>query len=103
MGLTDITMTVSNPADTSRPRVLTFLIDSGTLHPVVPQNVLLALGINSQRTESFFLADCTHIQREVGHALFTYQGKVAPSPVIFGEPGDALLLGVLRSLTKTSR
>src|SRR5262249_11389323 len=95
MGLTDITMTVSNPVDPSRSRELTFLIDSGAVYPVVPRDLLHQLVLPPQRTESFSLADCTHIEREVGYALFTYQGKVAPSPVIFGEPGDALLLGVI--------
>jgi len=95
MGLTDLTMTVSNPADPSRSRELTFLIDSGAMFPVVPRDVLSEIGVTPQKTESFSLADCTHIQREVGHALFTYKRNVPPAPVIFGEPGDAILLGVM--------
>src|SRR5262245_44923381 len=95
MGLTHMTLTVSNPADPSRARELTFLIDSGALFPVVPRDVLQEIGIAPQRTESFSLADCTQIQREVGAAMFTYQGKTSPAPVIFGEPGDAILLGVV--------
>jgi hypothetical protein len=33
--------------------------------------------------------------REVGAAMFLYEGKSSPAPVIFGEPGDAVLPGVL--------
>jgi clan AA aspartic protease len=95
MGLTDIKMTVSNPADPSRLQELTFLIDSGAIFPVVPRETLAELGILPQRTESFSLADCTHIEREVGTAMFTYKGKTSAAPVIFGEPGDAILLGVV--------
>src|SRR5881397_1862876 len=74
MGLTDITMTVSNPADTSRWRELTFLIDSGAIFAVAPRDVLSEIGITPLRVESFSLADCTRIQREVGAAMFSYQG-----------------------------
>src|SRR5262245_9672391 len=88
-------MTVSNPADPNRSRELTFLIDSGAIFAVVPRDVLQELGITPIRTESFSLADCTRIQREVGAAMFSYQGKTSPAPVIFGEPGDATLLGVV--------
>ena len=95
MGLTDITMTVSNPADPTRSREVTFLVDSGAISAVVPREILLELGMTPQRVESFSLADCTRIQREVGNAMFTNRGKVAAAPVIFGEPGDATLLGTL--------
>src|SRR5262245_2156460 len=95
MGLTDITMTISNPADPARERELTFLIDSGAIFAVVPREILEELGIKPIRVEQFSLADCTHIRREVGAATFTYQGKSSPAPVIFGEPGDAVLLGVV--------
>ena len=95
MGLTDITMTVSNPADPNRARDVKFLVDSGAICAVVPRKILAEIGIVPQRVESFSLADCTNIQREVGSAMFTYQGKMSAAPVIFGEEGDAVLLGVI--------
>lgn len=41
------------------------------------------------------LADGTEIARRTGAALFRFRGEEAASTVIFGEPGDASLLGVV--------
>jgi len=95
MGLTDISMIVSNPADRSRSRDVKFLVDSGAICAVVPRTILAEIGVAPERVESFSLADCTQIRREVGSAMFTYQGKTSAAPVIFGEEGDAVLLGVI--------
>ena len=46
-----------------------------------------------RETKSFILADGTEVRRSVGHVLFRFNGDEAPSPVIFGEPGDSVLLG----------
>jgi clan AA aspartic protease len=93
MGLTRLTMTVSNVSDQSRSREVEFLIDSGAVYSLVPREVLSQLGIVPQRVQFFSMVDGTAVQREVGHAMFTFQGQSAPSPVIFGEPGDEPLLG----------
>ena len=95
MGLTDVRVIVSNPADPSRARELTFLVDSEAIYSVVPREILSAIGILPEGVESFSLADFTQIRREVGHAAFTFKGKRRISPVMFGEEGDATLLGVL--------
>ncbi len=39
------------------------------------------------------LADGTEITREIGDAVFRISGQQGASPVIFGEAGDAALLG----------
>jgi len=93
MGLTRLTMAVSNVSNPSRFREVHFLIDSGAVYSLVPREVLSQLGIVPQRVHFFSMVDGTEIQREVGHAMFTFEGRAAPSPVIFGEPGDQPLLG----------
>ena len=45
--------------------------------------------------ESFRLANNTRIIRRKGSALFRYGDEIGSADVIFGEPGDAALLGVL--------
>jgi clan AA aspartic protease len=95
MGLTDVRAIVRNPADHSKSQELRFLVDSGAIYSVVPRNVLLALGIQPDDVESFSLADMTPIRREIGEAAFTFQGRTRSSPVMFGEDGDAILLGVM--------
>ena len=95
MGLTSVHVTVTNPSDLSRSRGLEFLVDSGAIFSVVPRQILLDLGIFPDGIEYFKLADLTRIERQVGEASFTFQGKTRTSPVMFGEEGDATLLGVM--------
>ena len=95
MGLTDVKVTVSNPANPSRSRELRFIVDSGAIYSVVPREVLVEIGVQPIEVESFSLADLTQVEREVGQAGFTFQGRTRFSPVMFGEEGDATLLGVM--------
>ena len=95
MGLTDVRAIVKNPADPTRAQELKFLVDSGVIYSVVPRSVLLDLGIQPDDVESFSLADMPPIRREIGEAVFTFQGRTRSSPVMFGEEGDATLLGVM--------
>ena len=67
------------------------LVDSGAILSVAPASELRKLGIEPEKTERFSLADGSFVTREVGIARF----EVAGAPVIFGEPGDAWLLGAL--------
>lgn len=93
MGLTVLRVKVGNPA---KPRVteeLEFLVDSGAVYSVVPSRVLRKLGIKPLAIQEFRLADGSTITRKKGIALFKYQDKVGGADVIFGEPGDSLLLG----------
>jgi predicted aspartyl protease len=42
---------------------------------------------------SFSLADGTSIKRRISSAYFEYEGEGGPAPIIYGEEGDAALLG----------
>ena len=95
MGLTDVRAIVSNPTDRSRARELKFLVDSGAIYSVVPGDILFEIGIVPIEVESLSLADLTQVEREVGEAAFTFRDRTRTSPVMFGEEGDAILLGVM--------
>jgi len=71
------------------------LVDSGAPFAIVPAAVLRRLGMRPRRREQFRLADGTAITRRVAIAGFEYEGHVGGATVIFGEPGDAPLLGAL--------
>jgi predicted aspartyl protease len=86
---------ISNPADRSRGIDAEMLVDSGAIFSVVPADELRALGMAPEKTERFSLADGSSVTREVGIARFEVAGRTGGAPVIFGEPGDAWLLGVL--------
>jgi clan AA aspartic protease len=95
VGLTFLTVEIANPARPSKTRKVEFLVDSGAVYSVVPSNVLRALGIKPIATEEFRLADGSKIARKKGGALFRLEGRLGTADVIFGEEGDAVLLGAL--------
>jgi predicted aspartyl protease len=95
MGLTALHVEVGNPTDLEAREDVDFLIDSGASYSVVPGAILNRLGIRPLVEETFRLADGSEIRRKKGIALFRYGERVGGADVIFGEPDDAVLLGVL--------
>ena len=95
MGITCVPVRISNPADRARAIDAEMIVDSGAIFSVVPADELDALGIAPEKVERFALADGTSVTRRVGIARFEVAGEVGGAPVIFGEPGDAWLLGAL--------
>lgn len=92
MAITFLKVRVSNPARPSESRECEFLVDSGALHSVMPDELLRGLGIEPTSSEEFILANGEVITKSVGNALFEYKGKLRAAPVIFGEK-DIFLLG----------
>lgn len=95
MGLTHVEVTVVNPADVERAEKLALLVDSGAMYSVVPEGVLRRLGIEPHSAQTFTLADGSRIRRPLGDAVFLYQDRRGASPVIFGQEGDSMLLGII--------
>ena len=93
MGLTEVRVRVGNPADVSKSAELEFLIDSGAVYTVAPGEVLSNLGIAPHSKRDFILANGEVVHRRIGTATFEYRETRGDSLVIFGEPGDAALLG----------
>jgi len=93
MGLTTVELEVANVARPDERERLEFLVDSGAIYSVVPAIVLDSLGIVPVAEQQFRLADGSKIVRKKGGAIFRYGDAVGVSDVIFGEPGDATLLG----------
>ncbi len=73
------------------------LVDSGSEYTWVPAAVLAELGIRSEMTQRFLVADGRVLEREVGIAIVHAAGAKAPDYVVFAQPGDMILLGA-RSL-----
>jgi clan AA aspartic protease len=95
MGITYVELDVANVAEPKKSERVEFLVDSGATYSVVPARILRKLGIKVVDRKEFRLADGTKIVRKKGVALFRYDGHVGGADVIFGEPGDATLLGVV--------
>jgi predicted aspartyl protease len=95
MGITMLTVEVANPSDPAKSRPLEFLVDMGAMHSVVPREILEEIGIKATGTEVYRLADGSKVERKKGVASFRYADHSGGSSVIFGEPGDFTLLGVV--------
>jgi len=93
MGITYIELEVANVAAPKKGEKLEFLVDSGAIYSVVPARVLKKLGIKPIDKQEFRLANGEKIVRKKGVALFRYNGRVGGADVVFGEKGDATLLG----------
>jgi clan AA aspartic protease len=95
MGITYVELEIANVASPKKVEKVEFLVDSGAVYSVVPARVLRRLGIKAVDKQTFRLADGKKIVRRKGVALFRLNGRVGGADVIFGEPGDATLLGAL--------
>jgi predicted aspartyl protease len=95
MGLTIARVTIANIVDRRRTIEVDMTVDSGAIYSVIPSSILREIGIEPERTDTFWLADGRSVRRRIGHAVFELQGCDGISKVIFGRPGDAALLGAL--------
>jgi len=91
VAITFLKVKVINPEHPKRKKECEFLVDSGAVYSVVPQNVLKALGIKPTSSQEFILANGEIIKKPIGNAYFEYQGKIRAAPVVFGEKGIFLL------------
>lgn len=98
MGTFHVDVTVENPARPGARRTIqAVLVDTGAELSWIPAEVLEALGIERYATWRFRQADGTILERWTGPAFLHVAGKRATDDVVFGEPGDLILLGA-RSL-----
>jgi clan AA aspartic protease len=94
MALTHVDMKVMGP-DRTKSATVRFMVDSGAAFSVVPREILRDLGVEADDVQKFELANGETVEREIGGAWFEFQGRRGPGPVVFGEAGDANLLGVV--------
>lgn len=94
MGEVRVEIVVTNPRTGARSEEITALADTGATLAVVPEDLLERLGIRKLRTVSLVLAERRRAERSVGQAAVAVDGEAVPCRVVFGEPGDAVLLGL---------
>jgi predicted aspartyl protease len=98
MGTFRIEVDVENPTRPGeRRRVANVLVDTGAELSWLPSDVLDALGVERFSKWRFRQANGTVVERWVGPVFVHVVGKRAADEVVFGEPGDLVLLGA-RSL-----
>ena len=91
MGITFLKVKVINPEQPKKSQECEFLVDSGAVYSVVPQNILKKLGIKPNSLQEFILANGEVLKKPIGNAYFEYKDKIRAAPVVFGDKGIFLL------------
>src|SRR5919108_5690872 len=95
MSLFNVNVVARNPKDESRETApLSALVDSGAELTWLPGDVLRQAGIAARRQRTFITATSERVTRDVGYAIVSAEGFETIDEVVFGEPSDAVLLGV---------
>ena len=85
---------LENPAQSGERRLVSsVLVDTGSELSWIPAPVLESLGIKRFKLWRFRQADGTALERWAGAAILYAGGTVTLDEVVFGEPGDMILLG----------
>jgi predicted aspartyl protease len=94
MGTFRIAVEIENPMRAGVRRALAdVLVDTGAELSWFPAEMLESLGIERHTTWRFRQADGTILERWTGPAFVHAAGRRATDDVVFGEPGDLILLG----------
>ena len=94
MGTFRVAVEIENPARPgNRRRIEAVLVGTGAELSWFPAEILESLGIERYDTWRFRQADGTILERSTGPAFVHVAGKRATDDVVFGEPGDLVLLG----------
>jgi predicted aspartyl protease len=98
MGTFRTTIELENPLQPGHHVALhDVLVDTGAELSWIPAPVLEGLGITRRKVWRFRQADGSAIERSTGYAIVHVAGTETNDEVVFGEPGDLVLLGA-RSL-----
>ncbi len=69
-------------------------IDTGSLFTWIEKEALQSIGVKPSGARKFRTIEGREISRQIGEATLELKGKKASSIVVFGEKGDASVLGV---------
>jgi clan AA aspartic protease len=98
MGTFRVRVEIENPARPGERRMLdSVLVDTGAELSWLPRAVLESLVVRRVKLWRFRQADGTILERWTGEVRIRVAGIETPDEVVFGEPGDLVLLGA-RSL-----
>ena len=94
MGTFRVDLQVENPAHPGERRTVeSVLVDTGAELSWIPAGVLESLGIERRRQWQFRPADGSVLERGGNVVEIHVAGKGAGDEVVFGAPGDLILLG----------
>jgi len=95
MGLTKVTVTISDLAKSKRPFEDDFLVDTGAIDCLVPSSRLKKAGVKPEGRAVYELADGTPVEYEYGFARVAFMGAETVAQVFFGPENADPILGVV--------
>jgi predicted aspartyl protease len=94
MGTFRVDVEIENPARPGERRTLqAVLVDTGAEFSWVPADMLESLGVERNNKWLFRQADGSTLERWTGSVVVRVAGRRAGDEVVFGAPGDLVLLG----------
>jgi predicted aspartyl protease len=94
MGSFRVDVELENPLRAGERRIVSaVLVDTGAELSCFPSSVLDTLGIPRRQRRLFRQADGSVLERWTGAAFVYAAGATTTDEVVFGEPGDLVLLG----------
>ena len=93
MGMFEVEVKLASLAAPLRTENVSLLVDTGATLSWIPREILERLGVAIYSRLPFTLADGRTLERDVTSVLLTIDGRRAPVPVAFGEPGEEAVLG----------
>ncbi len=86
---------IALPEHTEASKTVKMLADTGATLSVLPRPLLVELGIRPKKRIQVVESDGRVVERDAGEAVFGVNGDSLTSRVIFGDPGDAVVLGLI--------
>ena len=94
LGTVVVTIGVGDPQG-QRFENLEVVVDTGATFSTIPRTMLERLGVPVERSAQSELADGSVAPVDVGRTIIRLEEKEFPTPVVFGEPAEPSLLGVI--------
>lgn len=95
MGLTQVTVKISDLSKSETPFEDLFLVDTGIIDCLVPADKLTEAGIKPEGKNIYELANGEIVEYEYGFAIVSFMGSETVTQVTFGPNGTEPILGVV--------
>jgi len=94
MGITQVTVTIRNPADLDKAWEGLFLVDTGAIDCLVPRQHLEAIGLRPKGQRVYELADGSEVRMDITTGDIEFMGDIVGGTIIFGDADAEPILGV---------
>jgi clan AA aspartic protease len=94
MGITQVTVTVRNPAAPDKTWEGLFLVDTGAIDSLVPRKFLAGIGLEPKGKRTYELADGSEVKMDITIGEIEFMGEIVGGTIIMGADDVEPILGV---------